>query len=244
MMLTAKHAVCSAIANVSEETRPCDLGPGSEKYLGYAVFTNLDSVFGPRGFLGMVSLRRVNQFPLRIFSDLLPTPAIVSVEEHTPLSDIVERFDLHQIEMLPVINSKQEYLGAVTRQSLLEVLLKQERENINKLQREVEKGKRVQAELVRAMSMLDQRIPLEHLENVDDLEPLSPARSTVTVADERDQRWTESHEQAYITQLLNVSRFKLSQVCRIVQSGSASERLVNEIEQILQELTALLSRHR
>jgi signal transduction histidine kinase len=88
------------------------------------------AVFLPEGeketFTGLVTSLEVARFPDRIFADLLPPRRPASVSAHIELAEVEHRFTREHVVALPVIEDGR-LVGAVTRESLLAALLRQER---------------------------------------------------------------------------------------------------------------------
>jgi signal transduction histidine kinase len=126
--LTAQDALTPNIIAVGEEMRPRDVAidPLCEVF---AVFKELPSSLSPLQppFLGLVERERVGSYPLRIFADLLSSRTPYSLERSTPLAHVVSRFQHFNDNAVAVLGSPRQFLGVVTRRSLLETLLGHER---------------------------------------------------------------------------------------------------------------------
>ncbi len=115
--LTARDALVSQLCRVTEEDRP---GSSRDAAGGlYAVFASRD---GGR-FLGLVSAREVAETPHRIFADLLPEKLPCVVAACCPLEAVLRCMDLSDRWYFPVVDGRGDFLGAVTRARVLEVLL-------------------------------------------------------------------------------------------------------------------------
>jgi hypothetical protein len=126
--LTAQDALTSNIIAVGEDMRPRDVAvdPRCEVF---AVFKESPSVLAPfqPSFLGLVERERVGCYPLRIFADLITTGNVFTLERSTPLAQVVSRFQHCSDNAVAVLGSPQQFVGVVTRRSLLETLLEHER---------------------------------------------------------------------------------------------------------------------
>jgi signal transduction histidine kinase len=89
----------------------------------YAVFDG-DGENAP--FLGLVTPQVIARFPERIFADLIPFPAVAVIDASSRLDEIERHFLDQEVVALPVMEGDR-FLGAVTRESLLKVLLRRER---------------------------------------------------------------------------------------------------------------------
>lgn len=126
--LTAQDALTPNIIAVGEEMRPRDVAvdPRCEVF---AVFKEPLSSLAPfqPPFLGLVERERVGYYPLRIFADLISSGNSVTLERSTPLAQVVSRFQHCSDNAVAVLGSPQQFVGVVTRRSLLETLLEHER---------------------------------------------------------------------------------------------------------------------
>ncbi|TAN47811.1 MAG: EAL domain-containing protein [Methylococcaceae bacterium] len=80
-------------------------------------------------FLGLVTKRDIAHFPQRIFADLLDPNALPPLNPDTPLDGVYGADDIaHGFELpLPVVAANGEFIGVITRSSVLEALLTRER---------------------------------------------------------------------------------------------------------------------
>ena len=126
--LTAQDALTPNIIVVGEEMRPRDVAidPLCEVF---AVFKEPPCSIAPvkPPFLGLVERERVGCYPLRIFADLIPSGNTFTLERSTPLARVVSRFQHFSDNAVAVLGSPQQFVGVVTRRSLLETLLEHER---------------------------------------------------------------------------------------------------------------------
>jgi diguanylate cyclase (GGDEF)-like protein/PAS domain S-box-containing protein len=119
-MLTARHALCAVVRASADEHPPAHQASTSI----YAVFAPGDDPVNAGCFLGLVTAAQISDYPERIFADLLPRPAPAPVTATSPLNDIVVRLDQEHIEAIAVLDEAGEFLGAVSRASLLDALLR------------------------------------------------------------------------------------------------------------------------
>lgn len=126
--LTAQDALTPNIIAVGEEMRPRDVAidPLCEVF---AVFKDRPSSSAPLNppFLGLVERERIGSYPFRIFADLIPSEHAYTLERSTPLACVVSRFQHCSDKAVAVFSSSQQFVGVVTRRSLLETLLEHER---------------------------------------------------------------------------------------------------------------------
>ena len=120
--LLARDALCRRVVEVGAEERPQREDAGNI----YAVFEHhADSL---RTFLGLVTQSDVARYPQRIFADLLPIGVITPAPEDMLLEEVLTRMDQQGLEAISVAGSAGEFVGALTRTSILEALFKRERE--------------------------------------------------------------------------------------------------------------------
>ncbi len=125
-ILTAGDALAPRVERVSALSHPGEARPG----VVYAVFGPSEEGEGP--FLGLVTTEALARFPGRIFADLLPDPPPEPVSAETPLAAVAQRLG-ESGGPLPVLR-RGRFLGAVTRESLLAALLRQERSLVHHLE--------------------------------------------------------------------------------------------------------------
>ena len=125
-ILTAGDALAPRVERVSALSRPGGARPG----VVYAVFGPAEEGEGP--FLGLVTTEALARFPGRIFADLLPDPPPEPVSAEAPLAVVARRLG-ESGGPLPVLR-RGRFLGAVTRESLLAALLRQERSLVHHLE--------------------------------------------------------------------------------------------------------------
>jgi len=125
--LTAQDALTPNIIAVGEEMRPREVAidPLCEVF---AVFKEPPSTLAPlqTPFLGLVERERVGCYPFRIFADLICSGNTFTLERSTPLVHVVSRFEHFSDNAVAVLESPQQFVGVVTRRSLLETLLEHE----------------------------------------------------------------------------------------------------------------------
>lgn len=125
--LTAQDALTPNIIAVGEEMRPRDVAidPLCEVF---AVFKEPPSALAPlqTPFLGLVERERVGCYPFRIFADLICSGNTFTLERSTPLVHVVSRFEHFSDNAVAVLESPQQFVGVVTRRSLLVTLLEHE----------------------------------------------------------------------------------------------------------------------
>src|SRR5574337_1390651 len=126
--LTAREALDQRLIRVTDAMHPADLATQEGKTRLYAIFEETDGKF-----LGIVTGADCVGFPLRIFADLVPTAQLRPVGAEASVEEIFQRIEEEGVEGLSVLDEQGNFLGAVTRQSLLEALLRREREQLAKL---------------------------------------------------------------------------------------------------------------
>jgi signal transduction histidine kinase len=118
MLLTAKDALAEGVVEVSAEARP----PLEHSEALYAVFTAEE----PKAFLGLVAVGEIGGNPGRIFADLLPKPQL-TIREDTPLDQVWLSLKQARRECVAVVDERGNFCGAVTRFSLTQALLAENR---------------------------------------------------------------------------------------------------------------------
>ncbi|HEB78838.1 MAG TPA: CBS domain-containing protein [Methylothermaceae bacterium] len=116
--LSARDALVAHVCRVSEEDRPLAMEPAATCL--YAVFAADDRT----RFLGLVSAGEVAENPGRLFADLLPRRLPCVVADTEPLEEILRCMDRSDHWCFPVVDGQGCFIGAVTRASVLEVLLR------------------------------------------------------------------------------------------------------------------------
>ncbi len=108
-----------------------DMHPSSGKCHGhretvYVVFSEGPDAAAGQRFLGLADGRQAVLFPHRIFADLLRPWRADHVKPDTPLEDVQQQLLEGMLYCLPVVDDAGAFLGAVTRDSVLRVLLDRE----------------------------------------------------------------------------------------------------------------------
>ncbi len=122
-MLTARDALCPWLARVTADQRPSSTASETAVYAVFAPEDEPTPAGG--GFLGLVTRHQIAPYPERIFADLLARHATAATAADTPVDDLIVRLDRENVETLAV-EERGEFLGAVTRASLLSALLRGE----------------------------------------------------------------------------------------------------------------------
>lgn len=117
MVLVARDALTARLIRVSAETYPRIDQDHAETL--YAVFAAED----PQHFLGLVSTLEIAKKPHRIFADLLAGARPSPLAESTPLEQVYQRMEETGRCYFPIVDSQGYFLGAVTRSTILKVLL-------------------------------------------------------------------------------------------------------------------------
>ncbi len=117
--LAAKDALAARIRHVSLEDRAADHPDAGSIF---AVFQS-----DPATFAGLVSTRAVARFPRRIFVDLLQVEPQVRIPADGSAEQAVRMLHDTDAEALAVVDGSGAFLGALTRESCLDALLREER---------------------------------------------------------------------------------------------------------------------
>jgi signal transduction histidine kinase len=126
--LVAREALDSRFIRVNDSMSPCNMAMREGKRGLYAVFGETDG-----RFLGIVTSADCVGFPLRIFADLLHNMQSGLVTAETSAEDVFQRIEQEGVEALPVLGDGGQFLGVVSRQSLLEALLQRGQEQFAEL---------------------------------------------------------------------------------------------------------------
>lgn len=126
--LVAREALDDRFVRVTDTMHPAGLSKRDGRIRGYAVFAEANGKF-----LGLVTDARCADFPFRIFADLVRNAQSGPVAAEAPVEEIFQRIEQEGVEALPVLGDGGQFLGAVSRQSLLEALLQREREQYAEL---------------------------------------------------------------------------------------------------------------
>ncbi len=227
--LTAQDALTPNIIAVGEEMRPRDVAidPLCEVF---AVFKEPPSALAPlqTPFLGLVERERVGYYPLRIFADLISSGNTFTLERSTPLAHVVSRFEHFSDNAVAVLGSPQQFVGVVTRRSLLETLLEHERQ-------------------LRSCDLNPEAGPTTLLSEPLPVEETTPSRKLRRAVQRLATEWivSESRERQHLAgdihdrlrQLLFVARVHLDQAQQPSVRGHSSASL-RIVDQLLEESLA------
>jgi diguanylate cyclase (GGDEF)-like protein len=122
--LIAADAYSDDVISVKADARPA---PNRSANSIYAVFSTKTLGDKDGEFQGLVTNTEIAFSPQRIFADLLNPHPLRPIKENTPLTEVEELLN-STTEALAVVNGNQEFIGVVTRTSVLKALLKQERD--------------------------------------------------------------------------------------------------------------------
>src|SRR5687767_3795367 len=128
--LVARDALHEQVIRVSATSRASDMeraGRGSV----WAVFGESQLGDGD-GFLGIVGVGSVARNPRKTFTELLPNENLEPVGANTALAEAMRRLRGGEIEALPVLDEDFQFLGVITMTSLVNALLRRERELLKK----------------------------------------------------------------------------------------------------------------
>jgi diguanylate cyclase (GGDEF)-like protein len=128
--LIAADAYSENIICVKADTRPA-LNRAANSI--YAVFSTKTLGDKEGEFQGLVTHAEIASAPQRIFADLLNQHPLKPIKENTPLTEVEELLN-GTAEALAVVDDKQEFIGVVTRTSVLKALLQQERDLLKETQ--------------------------------------------------------------------------------------------------------------
>jgi len=130
---SAAEALSPEVTDVIGEARPVRRVSEAAKAEAYAVFSNDFEAHDAR-FLGVVTERDIARHPQRIFEDILPRDRPAPLAPDTPLDEALSCLNAHRVDALPVVHpSSGDLVGIVTRASLLEALLRRERESLKQM---------------------------------------------------------------------------------------------------------------
>jgi signal transduction histidine kinase/CBS domain-containing protein len=136
-ILTARKSLVSRILKVVPSMTPCQCQtsmtscqcvegqPGEEKV--FAIFSKKEHVIDTTHLVGLLSLRNSGIPRQTRFADLLPDFPPVFINEDATLDQIWSRMETENVDMMAVSDTEGRFVGAVTRRSLVEALLHQER---------------------------------------------------------------------------------------------------------------------
>lgn len=117
--LVAKDALAADVRRVGAEERP---DPSTTSL--FAVFENPEDD-GP--FLGLVTSRELARHPRRIFADLVPPSGRQTIPDDSALEPTLRRMQTAGTMAMAVVGDDGRFAGAVTRESVIESLLMQQR---------------------------------------------------------------------------------------------------------------------
>jgi signal transduction histidine kinase len=125
--LSVAACLWSKVVTTLEEARPEKVLPGTV----FAVFRdNVDT----GTFQGLATLHDITLHPDWIFADLSGHRQKVTVTSKTSVRRALSLMDKHQLEAVAVLEQRR-FIGAVTRQSILEALLQREHELLHESRR-------------------------------------------------------------------------------------------------------------
>ncbi len=136
--LTAGDALSDRCVRVTEEMHPSLSGGNACREDVYAVFEEGCETSAGQGFLGLVDGRQVILFPHRIFADLLPSRQVSRVRLDTPMEDVRQQLLEGVCHCLPVVDNAGTFLGAVTRDSVLRLLVDREQQMFHSLKQGID----------------------------------------------------------------------------------------------------------
>jgi signal transduction histidine kinase len=227
--LTVEDALTPNIVAVGEDMRPrhVAIDPLCEVF---AVFKELPSslVALQAPFLGIIEPDRVGRYPLRIFADLVPRQHPFMFERSTPLAHVVSRFEHVSDNAVAVLGSSDQFVGVVTRRSLLETLLEHEH-----------RLRRCDFNAPAGPTMLAPELP-----PLEDTTPSGKFQSAVQrlatewiLSENREQQHLAGDIHDRLRQLLVMARLHLDQAQRPASRGHASGSLTI-VDQLLEESLA------
>ena len=126
--LTACDALSEHLVRVTTDMHPSPVRLAVQRETVYVVEEDTLDAPGARKFLGLVDSRRAHLFPSRIFADLLRPWQLAFVRTDTPLEAAQYKLLEGVVYSLPVMDDDDTFVGAITRDSVLRVVLDRERE--------------------------------------------------------------------------------------------------------------------
>ena len=227
--LTAQDALTTNIIAVGEDMRPRDvtIDPLCEVF---AVFKELPSSLTPLHppFLGLVERERIGCYPFRIFADLISNRNTFTLERSTPLAHVMSRFEHFSDNAMAVLGSPQQFIGVVTRRSLLETLLEHERQL-----RYCEFDPQATP-----TTLPPELLPVDETTSPRTLQRAIQRLATEWVLSENRERQHLAGEiQDRLRQFLVMARVHLSQAQKLLVPGHASGSL-STVDQLLEESIA------
>lgn len=125
--LTVSEALSTTAIEVQETSRLRDVAPGLriDDIECFVVLAD-DSTC-----LGLVTPPEAALFPNRIFADLVTRRQPPAIADDAPLDLALSRFDLEQLERLPVCDATGRFRGVISRRSVMEALFAHEHKLAN-----------------------------------------------------------------------------------------------------------------
>ncbi|MGI8906432.1 MAG: GAF domain-containing protein [Candidatus Sumerlaeaceae bacterium] len=152
--LVAQDAMIDNVVAVSVNDRAGD----TERPARGAVCAVFES--GSSGaFLGLLAPHQIARASDKNFGELLPDPTPEPVAGGTSLPEVLKRLRVSGVEALPVLDENFRFVGGISQRSILDALLKRERELIKKsreFRQAVQDDKRRRYESVRRLEQVNQ----------------------------------------------------------------------------------------
>ncbi|WP_031429709.1 EAL domain-containing protein [Methylomicrobium agile] len=120
--LTVGDCLSPCVVRVLEEERP-----GHKRMTGQPLFAVFRECIDEGNFCGLATGQDVLQHPEWIFADLVGHRALLSIPPNKDVLYALEFMERHEVDALAVLEL-QRFIGAVTRQSIQEMLLRREQE--------------------------------------------------------------------------------------------------------------------
>lgn len=136
--LTASDALSDRLLRVTADMHPAPGKCQGHRENVYVVFGEECDAPAGQQFLGLVDGRQAVLFPQRIFADLYRPWQAGHATPDTPLEDVQQRLLEGMLYCLPVVDDAGAFRGAVTRDSVLRVLLDREQQMIQVLKQGIE----------------------------------------------------------------------------------------------------------
>ena len=136
--LMASDALSDHLVRVTANAHPLPASRDGHRETLYVVFDEGCDATGGQGFLGLVDGRQAMLFPHRICADLLRPWRAGHVKPDTPLEDVQRQLLQGLVYCLPVVDDAGNFLGAVTRDSVLRILLDREQQMFQVLKQAID----------------------------------------------------------------------------------------------------------
>ena len=136
--LTARDALSEHLVYAAADTRPSEDDLARWHETVYVVEEETRETSSASRFLGVVDGRRIMRFPHRILADLVRPWQQSYVQPDAPLAEVQRRLLDDIVCCLPVVDNGGKFHGAVTRSSVLKVLLDQEQQMFRSLRQGIE----------------------------------------------------------------------------------------------------------